>query len=333
MTSRSGAVAVWRCLGPALAVSARLPMRTRYQLQEGRIAAAEDGPIWVYTAPDEAELRELTELHQIERHNVDSALDPDEIGRVEIEPDQLDCIIKRPRNYSHADQFEFRVTSLGAFLFKNRLVLVKPDEQGVFEGKMFRNLRNLHDVLIRVVHAIISHYMGHLKVINMISDDLERKINTSMENRYLLNMFTLEKSLVYFLNALNDNQTLVSKLKVNAVKLGFTPDNQDLLEDIQIDNQQCLTLAHTYSNILSSLMDARASVVSNNLNVMMKNLNAIVIAVAIPSFFASMGGMSEFTSLIPVEPKWLSYVVFFLLMNAVGFFTFFIIRRWEQHWK
>ena len=308
-------------------------MRKRFDIVDGKVAEAEAGPIWVYTTPTEEEIRELTDTHQIERHNVDSALDPDEIGRVEIEPDQLACIIKRPRNYSHADQFEFRVTSLGAFLSKDRLVLVKPDEQGVFEGKVFRNLHDTHDVLIRIAHSIIAHFMGHLKVINMISDDLEKKISTSMENRYLLNMFTLEKSLVYFLNALNDNQTLVSKLKVNANKLGFTPDNQDLLEDIQIDSQQCLTLAHTYSNILSSLMNARASVVSNNLNVMMKNLNAIVIAVSIPSFFASMGGMSEYTGLIPLQPKWLAYLVFFLLMNVMGFITFFIIKKWEQHWK
>lgn len=308
-------------------------MLHRYELLDGKLVAHDDGSVWVYTTPTDDELRELTDTHQIERHNVDSALDPDEIGRLEMWEDQLDIILKRPRNYSSQDQFLFRVTSLGLFLLKDRLVVVKGDEQGVFEGKLFTKLKTRHDVLVRVVHATVSHFMGHLKVINMISDDLENKINKSLENRYLLNMFTLEKSLVYFLNALNDNATVISKLKVNGAKCGFSPDGQDIIEDMQIDNSQCQTLASTYSNILSSLMDARASLVSNNLNVMMKNLNAIVIAVAIPSFFASMGGMSEFSSFFPAQFKIAAYIGFFLLMNVMGFITFFIIKKWEQHWK
>jgi len=167
----------------------------------------------------------------------------------------------------------------------------------------------------------------------MISEDLEQKINKSMENRFLLNMFTLEKSLVYFLNAINDNATIIGKLKINSGKVGFSPENVEVLDDIAIDNSQCLTLTQTYSNILSGLMDARASVVSNNLNVMMKNLNAIVIAVAIPSFVAGMGGMSEFTAIVGIEHWRYAYPIFIISMLLIGALTFTCIKWWERHWK
>jgi magnesium transporter len=186
-------------------------------------------------------------------------------------------------------------------------------------------------VLLRLISVTIGHFTGHLKVINMLSDSLESKVNTALGNQALLNMFTLEKSLVYFVSALNDNGTVLGKLKASASRLGFAAEDVELLDDILIDNQQCLTLAQTYSNILSSLMDARASLISNNLNVMMKNLNAIVIAIAVPSFFAGMGGMSEFSTITGPDRWMVSYPLFFLTMVVLGAATYFLIKSIERH--
>ncbi|MBI5623568.1 MAG: magnesium transporter CorA family protein [Elusimicrobia bacterium] len=308
-----------------------LPMLKRYSLDNGKVVESPDGPIMAYISPDEAERKELVEGHGIDRHNLESSLDPDEMGRIESESDHLAIILKRPRNYCSADNFLFRVISMGVFLFDSKMIIVLADDLSIFEGKHGFVLKSLHDVLIKLVYSIIFHFNGHLKVINMLSDELEHKINSSMENKYLLCMFTLEKSLVYFLNAVNSNAAQVEKLKHNAQKLGFSQENLDLLDDISLDNQQCLTLVQTYSNILSGLMDARASVVSNNLNVLMKNLTAISIAVMVPTFFASVGGMSEFTAFTTSRHPALSYAVFTLGMVVVGVGTYYWIDRWMQH--
>ena len=129
--------------------------------------------------------------------------------------------------------------------------------------------------------------MEHLKIINQIADDVEQKINKAMENKYLINLFTLQKSLVYYQNAVNSNGALIEKLRHNAAKFGFTQEEMELLDDIIIENNQCYRQAEVYSNILASLMDARASIVSNNLNVLMKTLNIITIAIMVPTFVVS----------------------------------------------
>ena len=105
----------------------------------------------------------------------------------------------------------------------------------------------------------------------------------------------------------------------------------ELLDDIMIENQQCSRQAEIYSNILASLMDARVSIVSNNLNILMKNLNAVVIAVAIPSFFAGVGGMSELAKITGVHDSRLAYGTFLLAMVFIGVLTFILIRRLEKH--
>lgn len=308
-------------------------MVRHYAIDAGRLVeSAQAGPVMAYIAPTEAEVTELKHLHNIDAHNIQSALDPDEIGRLEMEDDHLALILKRPRNYSSKDNFLFRVMSTGAFLFKDKLVIIVENDVALFEGKQASKVANLHDVLLRLINTTQAHFMGHLKVINMLSESIEQKVSASIENKHLLNMFTLEKSLVYFLSALHDNSLALSKLKSYATRAGFTPENVELLEDIVIDNQQCLTLAQTYSNILSGLMDARASLVSNNLNVMMKNLNAVVIAVAVPSFLAAVGGMSEFSAVSGGPANaWVSYPLFLLTMIGIAVATYFIIKRLERH--
>jgi len=278
-------------------------MLKKYQLSNGKLteSTTDLGQIWVYTAPDEQERKYLVSDLKIDEHTLASALDPDELSRLEFEPEHMALIFKRPKNYSSADNFRFRVSSCGIFLFNDRLVVVQPEDTTFLDGKYSLKLQSLYDVMLKVIYRSIFHFLEHMKVINMISDDLEKKVETSMENRHLLSLFALEKSLVYYVNAIHANGGLIDKFRSNASKIGFNPEQMEFIDDITIENNQCAKLAEIYSNILASLMDARASIVSNNLNVLMKNLNAVVIAVAVPSFFAGMGGMSEFSAVTNVK--------------------------------
>ncbi len=269
-------------------------MLKQYLLRDGRLQESGDQPgnILVFIAPDDAERKLLLGTYKLDEHTMNSALDPDELSRLEFEEDHVAMIFKRPKNYSSRDQFLFKVGSVGVFLFQERLVVLLSDDIQLFSGKLFNRVNSLLDLALRLVYRTIQHYVEHLKVINMIADSLEQKISTAMENKYLLNLFTLEKSLVYYLSAINSNSSLIDRWKYNAAKLGMTDRDLELLEDIFIENNQCYRLAEIYSTILASMMDARVSIVNNNLNVLMKTLNIITIGIMVPTFVVSAFSMN-----------------------------------------
>jgi magnesium transporter len=249
-------------------------------------------PVTVYAQPEEREKRYLIDELKVDEHTFSSALDPDELSRLEFEPDHVAIIFKRPKNYSGAEQFLFKVTSAGAFLFKDRLKVVIPEDAAIFDGTPLTRIHSLADVILKLIARAIIHFREHLKGISMISDELQQEINKAMENKHLINMFSLQKSLVYYVNGINSNGALLEKLKNNAAKLGFSTEEIEFLDDILIENSQCLKQAEMYSNILASLMDARASIVSNNLNVLMKTLNVITISIMVPTFVVSAFSMN-----------------------------------------
>ncbi len=251
-----------------------------------------DGQVLLYVSPDEAEKRYLVEEMKLDEHTLNSALDPDELSRLEFEPEHLAMIFKRPRNYSSEEEFLFKAGSTGLFLFKDRLVVVVSEDVPLFEGRPFTKVRDLHDVLLKVIYRRIFHFEEHLKVINMISEELEQEITTAMTNKNLLNLFTLEKSLVYYLNAINTNGNVIERLRANAQRIAFSPENLEFLDDVLIENNQCYEQAEIYSHVLSSLMDARATIVSNNLNVLMKTLNLIMIMLMLPTLVVSIFSMN-----------------------------------------
>ena len=264
------------------------------QIVEGKLVECEsaEAPVQVYIAPQGAERQYLLETLKIDEHTLASALDPDELSRLEFEPEHAAIILKRPKNYSSEDQYLFRVLPAGLFLFKNRLVIVVPDDAPLFDGKLFGKVQTPGDLLLRLIYRMIFHFEAHLKIINAISTELEGAINTSMQNESLLNLFTLEKSLVYYVNAIHSNGTVMEKIRTNAARLGLGPESVEMLDDIVIENSQCLKQADIYSNILASLMDARASIVSNNLNILIKKLNIITIIIMAPTLVVSIFSMN-----------------------------------------
>ena len=149
-------------------------------------------------------------------------------------------IFKRPKNYSAEDLFLFRVASTGFFLFKDKLICLLSEDIPLFEGKIFARTSGLPEVMLKLIYRTIYHFLEHLKIINRISEELEQKINQAMENRYLLNLFTLEKSLVYYLNAINSNAMVIEKLQHSAAKIGFSQEALEFLDDIIVENAQCL---------------------------------------------------------------------------------------------
>lgn len=269
-------------------------MLKRYSIIENKIVetASEQSPIYVFISPDEKEKRFLVDEFKLDEHTLNSASDPDELSRLEFEPSHTAIIFKRPQNYSGAQQFFFKVSSTGLFLFNDKLIIVIDEDLPLFEGKQLSKVTSLQQLTLKLIYRSIFHFLEHLKIINVISDELEKKINAAMENSYLINLFSLEKSLVYYLNSISSNGVLFVKLKNSTTKIGFTTEETEFLDDMLIENSQCLRQADIYSNILASLMDARASIVGNNLNVLMKTLNIITIGIMVPTFVVSAFSMN-----------------------------------------
>lgn len=293
-------------------------MRKNFTLEQGKIVECgpEQASIWLVFKPDEAERRLLVEQCQIDEHTLSSALDPDEDPRMVIEDSHVAFILNRPRRYQAADNLTFKVASFGIFLFKDRLIVVVDEEIPVFDDrKTFSHAHTLAEVMLLIVYRTIAHFMSHLKVINMISDELEQKANVSTDNKNLLALFTIGKSLVYFTTAIQANGGLIEKIRHSATKLAFTQDELWLVEDILVENSQCAKQAEIYSNIVAGLMDARASMINNNMNQLMKRLTIVMIAVMWP---ALVSGLFSMNVRLPVPQQGTLYPFFLCLALAFG---------------
>ncbi len=303
-------------------------MLRTYAIRDSRVVETPGGPISVHVAPGEAERRFLVDSCRIDEHTLASALDPDELARLEFEPDHAAIIYKRPRNYSGKDGVQFKVISGGIFLFKDRIVIVQAEDIALFEGKQFNRVSTLPEVMLKLIYRSIFHFLEHLKIVNSITVELEHKINEAMENRYLINLFGLEKSLVYYVSSINSNDLLVEKIKYNAAKFGFTPEETEYLDDTIIENKQCGRQAEIYSNILASMMDARASIVSNNISVLVKTLNIITIGIMVPTLVVSIFSMNVRLPIGEAHP-----LAFWAVMGmAVVALAIFMYFWWRKKW-
>jgi magnesium transporter len=308
-------------------------MRSNFAIQNGAIVEVTDdrAPISVYVAPDEQEKRHITEALHLDMYDVDSALDPDEASRLEVSPDRVSIIWKRPKSARPEDQLRLDVFSLGLFYSQDRLLIILAEGPVPFAAKEFHGVKSPADVLLRFLLHTIRHYVGHLKIIRQLSVALEAKITASMGNRYLLQMFALSESLIYYIDAIEANGAVLTKLRNVGDRLMPRKEQLDLLDDIVLENNQCSRQAQIYSTVLSGLMDARGTIVNNNMNVLLKNLTLINIIFLPLNLIAGIGGMSEFSAVTQGMDWRLSYGLFTVGMVALGWLTWrFVVRTIEK---
>ena len=289
---------------PAEETTASRSVRSFYRLEERSPGSvrAQRSQIIGYTSPTIDDEAELQEQYNIDYHTLQSSLDPDELSRLEMEPDHAAIIFKRSESFCADDNFLMKLTSTGVFVYEKYLVIVMADDSPIFEGRVPFPVESIQDVILRLLYQATMHFEGHLKAINMLSDSLERRINTSLENKYLLNMFALEKSLVYIVNSITSNGTLLERLKALSAKLGFNGDQVGVLEDLIIENQQCYRRADIHTQVLSNLMGTRASIVSHNLNQLIKKFTIWTVAIMLTNLVISVFSMNVALP-IPMEQR------------------------------
>ncbi|MCK4936959.1 MAG: magnesium transporter CorA family protein, partial [Elusimicrobiales bacterium] len=149
-------------------------MIKNYKLENNKLQENEDAdsPVIVALNPGKEEREALAKKYSIDEHNIISALDPEEPARIEFDDGHLAFIFKRPKNYSSKDQFLFKVSSMGLFLFEKKLIIIVSEDLPLFKSKNFRNVQNIKEIFLKLIYNSIFHFLEHLRIINMIADEI-----------------------------------------------------------------------------------------------------------------------------------------------------------------
>ena len=171
--------------------------------------------------------------------------------------------------------------------------------------------------ILQILYKNASQYLQYLRVIDKKSGVIEKKLHQSTRNQELIELLELEKSLVYFTTSLRANEVVLEKLLRNE-KIKKYPEDTDLLEDVIIENKQAIEMANIYSGILSGTMDAFASVISNNLNIVMKFLATITIVMSIPTMVSSFYGMNVNPAGMPFSQSYWGFTIVLVFAVALS---------------
>lgn len=254
---------------------------------------------WVNVLPPlkQEEFSELSESLEIPVDFLKDSLDIDERSRYEVDDNVKLIVIKTPtenNSFNESDAFYITIP-ICIILTHHQIVTVNSFENEAIK-KFLNTFQNRHPdkknmMVLKIFEKITINFQDYLKEINMHRNTTEQKLYDAQRNEELLQLMRIQKSLVYFVTALRSNELLMMKLaRTNILQLN--EDEKDFLDDLIVETSQALETAHTYTNILSSTLDAFASIISNNQNLVLKRLSTLTIFLSIPVLIASIYGMN-----------------------------------------
>lgn len=303
-------------------------MMTYHKTIDGRITPIEayEPGCWINCiAPEEDEINALIHDFSIEPDFFRAAMDEEESSHIDSEDGNTLVIIDLPVVEKHEKSLTYSTMPLGIIITEKNVITVSIRENPIIgefsEGIMKGVQTNLktHFVL-HIMLRIATRYLQYLKQIDKISDHVEKELRKSLKNKELIQMLEIDKSLVYFSSSLKANEITLEKI-MRGRYIKLYEDDQDLLEDVLIEIKQAVEMANIYLNVTSGTMDAFASVISNNLNIVMKVLASITLIISIPSVISSLYGMN--VEGIPVANFWFPVTVAVVSMVA----AYFILRK------
>ena len=242
----------------------------------------EDGA-WVNLVnPSEEEIRQVNKALNVELDFLHAALDEEERARIENDNGQTLIIVDTPVIEKEGTSMNLYTTiPLAIILMKHLIITVCLKEDTLLNDFSSNKVKTFFTqyktrFVLQVLHRNATRYLQYLKQIDKTSNRIEHDLHKSMKNKELILMLGLQKSLVYFSTSLKSNEVVLEKLmKYEHIK--NYPEDTDLLEDAIIENKQAIEMANIYSSILTGTMDAFASIISNNLNIVMKFLTSVTI--------------------------------------------------------
>jgi magnesium transporter len=241
-------------------------------------------------------------------------------------------VLKTPtenNSFNESDAFYITIP-ICIILTHNQVVTVNSFENHAMK-KFLSTFQNRHPdkknmMVLKVFEKVVQNFMEYLKEINQRRNALEQQLYDANKNEQLLQLMRIQKSLVYFVTALRSNELLFLKLERTNF-LGLNEDEKEYLSDLIVDNSQALEMAHIYTNILSSTLDAFASIIANNQNEVLKRLSVITIVLTFPVLIASLFGMNV-PSGFEHSPYAFYIVAFLSLLISIGIGLLFLRKKY-----
>ena len=272
-----------------------------------RIFKTEDGMIhqkdelspgsWIaLTNPTATEILDISNTYGIDPDDLRAPLDEEERSRISTEDNYSLILVDIPSIEERNDKDWYVTIPLGIVTTEEVIITVCLEETPVLNAFMDGRVRDFHTYMktrfiLQILYKNASLYLQYLRIIDKKSEMIESKLHKSTRNRELIELLELEKSLLYFTTSLRSNEMVLEKLMRNE-KIKKYSEDTDLLEDVIVENKQAIEMANIYSGVLSGTMDAFASVISNNQNIVMKFLATVTIVMSIPTMIASFYGMN-----------------------------------------
>ncbi len=290
---------------------------------------------WVNVYPPFAhdELSNLAAQLQIPLDFLTDSLDVDERSRYEKEEDCTFILVNSPvLNDEQKESEAIYVTiPIGIVLTGQHIITICSDENPVLEKFLENKVKNFDPVdrnlfVLQIFEQNVFRFLECLKKLNLKRNLIEQELYHSSRSSELKQLLRIEKSLVYFVSSLSTNELLKMKIKrTDLLRIGNEEPYSDLFEDIIIDNSQALEMSNVYTNILSGTMEAYASIISNNLNVIIHRLTIVTIILLVPSMVASFYGMN--LEYLPFREMKLAFPLITLTSIALGFWVVYYFTR------
>jgi magnesium transporter len=254
-------------------------------------------------------------------------LDIDERARTERENGEVLIVLRIPYYQGQEADLPYTTIPMGIILNERFLVTICKRENEILNEFASGRVRGLSTAkrnrfVLRLLLSTASKYLVYLREINKLVDALEDQLQLSTRNKEVLELLKFQKSLTYFTTALKSNELMMERLQRSQLFKAF-PDDEDLLEDVLTENQQAIEMTSISSNILSSMMDAFASIISNNLNGVMKFLAAVTIVLSLPTMVASFYGMNVELPFEQLSHAFLLVIAISLLISLGAIFVFY----------
>lgn len=280
---------------------------TYYYISENNQLKTLEAPVsgcWIsLVAPDENELRAVSERFQIDTDILRAALDTDERSRIDADEAYTMILVNIPTVEELSDKELYSTIPLSVINTEDYIITVCSEESPVLQSFICGRVRDFNTkmrsrFILQILYNSSTLFLQYLRNVDRKSEEVENKLHKSTQNRELIELLKIEKSLVYFTTALRSNEAVLEKLlRTDMIKK--YPEDSELLEDVIVENKQAIEMSNIYSGILSGMMDAFASVISNNLNIVMKLLAIITIVMSIPTMIFSAYGMNVNISGMP----------------------------------
>ncbi len=258
--------------------------------------------VWINVFPpfEHGELDGLATMLGVPLDFVTDSLDIDERPRYEKEDNSLLILINSPiiNDDSKESEAIYITVPIGIILTVDHIITVCSKENPIIEKFYEKKVKNFDPTdrtlfILQLFEQNVFRFLECLKKLNLKRNLIEQELYHSSRNSELQQLLRIEKSLVYFVSSLSANELVKMKIKrTDLLRIGNDEKHSDLFEDIIIDNSQALEMSRVYTNILGGTMEAYASIVSNNLNVIIHRLTIVTIILLVPSMVASFYGMN-----------------------------------------